>query len=170
MTLLDTTSARLADDHAVKGSLADPSPVARAGVEKRQGIPPGRTIPDIFPHGRLSSYTNFRCRCQDCKAAHAAYQRGHRAAAKRVPRGPILALFDAFMMAGIPRAKLARRAGVSPSFEISTQVKQTTAVRILHAAERLLVDREAELVRCRRLLEQAWESSEAIGREMTDDH
>jgi hypothetical protein len=31
-------------------------------------------------HGRLSTYVNRRCRCDECRAANAAYKRRHKAA------------------------------------------------------------------------------------------
>lgn len=35
--------------------------------------------PDRVTHGRASTYTNHRCRCEECKAAHARAQREWRA-------------------------------------------------------------------------------------------
>lgn len=34
------------------------------------------------PHGSPSTYTNWHCRCDPCREAHAKYKRDHRAAEK----------------------------------------------------------------------------------------
>jgi hypothetical protein len=40
------------------------------------------------PHGTISRYTNQRCRCDDCRAAFAAYQRHRRARLRANPVPP----------------------------------------------------------------------------------
>lgn len=38
----------------------------------------GAEHPELIPHGTTGGYGNWKCRCQECRAAWAAYKREYR--------------------------------------------------------------------------------------------